>query len=75
MPATPCQPKVIFRTKNGLRSSLLSRWVSLRATWRERRSCRFDLERLLETSPHLISDIGMTREEAQQEIAKRFWEA
>jgi uncharacterized protein YjiS (DUF1127 family) len=38
-----------------------------------RRAFRRDLARQLEASPHLISDIGMTMEDALAEIRKPFW--
>lgn len=40
-----------------------------------RRAFRRDLARQIEASPHLIRDIGMTREEALCEIEKPFWRA
>ena len=43
-------------------------------TWKRRCSVRAELEHLRETSPHLICDIGLTLEEVEAEVAKRFWE-
>ena len=42
---------------------------------RERRRFRFDLERMLNETPHLIADIGLTRRQAEAEITKPFWQA
>nr|WP_167514556.1 DUF1127 domain-containing protein [Mesorhizobium intechi] len=45
------------------------------AAWRERRRFRWDLKRISETGPHLIDDIGLTRRQAEEEIAKLpFWQ-
>ncbi|PST24225.1 hypothetical protein C7U60_09170 [Mesorhizobium plurifarium] len=44
------------------------------ATWDERKRFRFELEQKLKDDPHLISDIGLTKLEAEAEIAKPFWQ-
>jgi len=47
---------------------------SLVATWRERIRLRRALARMAKANPYLIDDIGLTRREAEAEIAKPFWE-
>jgi uncharacterized protein YjiS (DUF1127 family) len=43
--------------------------------WIARRRYRRDLVRQLELGSHLIKDIGLTLEEALNEIEKPFWRA
>lgn len=45
------------------------------ATWNQRKRFRRDLERMSKANPHLIEDIGLTRRQAEAEIAKPFWQA
>lgn len=61
--------------ENGLRSRLpaLAGW-SLLACWRRRAAQRAALGRLIETSPHLIDDLGLDRREALAEARKPFWQ-
>jgi uncharacterized protein YjiS (DUF1127 family) len=49
--------------------------IALLATWRKRVNFRQELARLLVTCPHMIADIGLTREAAEAEIARPFWRA
>jgi uncharacterized protein YjiS (DUF1127 family) len=44
------------------------------AAWRERIRLRRALARMAKANPYLIDDIGLTRREAEAEIAKPFWE-
>ncbi|MDX8512804.1 DUF1127 domain-containing protein [Mesorhizobium captivum] len=45
------------------------------AAWREQTRFRWDIKRMSEASPHLIADIGLTKQQAEQEIAKLpFWQ-
>ncbi|KUM24671.1 hypothetical protein AU467_06020 [Mesorhizobium loti] len=45
------------------------------AAWREQTRFRWDIKRMSEASPHLIDDIGLTKQQAEQEIAKLpFWQ-
>jgi uncharacterized protein YjiS (DUF1127 family) len=44
------------------------------AIWGERQRFRWDLEHMLMADPHLIADIGLTRRQAEAEIAKHFWQ-
>ena len=46
---------------------------SLMQVWRARIRFRQELWRLLRDSPALIEDIGLTVEQAKEEIAKPFW--
>jgi len=43
-------------------------------TWRERIRFRWQLRRMSKDNPHLIDDIGLTRQQVEAEIAKRFWQ-
>ena len=43
--------------------------------WRQRTRFRWDLKRISEANPHLIDDIGLTRRQVEEEIAKLpFWQ-
>ena len=44
-------------------------------SYRTRRRFRCDLERLSKENPHLIADVGLTKWQAEAEVAKRFWQA
>ncbi|QKD19925.1 DUF1127 domain-containing protein [Mesorhizobium sp. NZP2077] len=45
------------------------------AAWRQRAHLRWDLKRISDTNPHLIDDIGLTRRQVDEEIAKLpFWQ-
>ncbi|WP_246740871.1 DUF1127 domain-containing protein [Mesorhizobium sp. NZP2298] len=45
------------------------------AAWRGRTRYRWDLKRISEVNPHLIDDIGLTRRQVEDEIAKLpFWQ-
>lgn len=48
---------------------------SMMAAWDERKRFRRELERMSKANPHLIDDIGLTRRQAEAEIAKPFWQA
>lgn len=43
------------------------------ATWEERKRFRLQLARMIEANPHLIDDVGLTREQAEAEVGKPFW--
>lgn len=45
------------------------------AAWRERALFRWELEQMLRDNPHLIDDTGLTKRQAEAEIAKPFWQA
>jgi len=45
------------------------------AALREQARFRWDLKRMSEVSPHLIDDIGLTKRQVEEEIAKLpFWQ-
>ncbi|PBB25478.1 hypothetical protein CK228_17050 [Mesorhizobium sp. WSM4312] len=45
------------------------------AAWRQQTRFRWDLKRISEVNPHLIDDIGLTRRQVDEEIAKLpFWQ-
>lgn len=45
------------------------------AAWRERTRFRWELKQMSKANPHLIDDIGLTRRQAEAEIAKLpFWQ-
>jgi len=43
------------------------------SSWRERQCYRRDLARLSREAPHMIDDIGLTKDEVESELAKPFW--
>ncbi|MGE3305040.1 MAG: DUF1127 domain-containing protein [Rhizobiaceae bacterium] len=42
-------------------------------TWEERKRFRLQLGNMLETAPHLIDDVGLTKKHVEAEISKPFW--
>lgn len=59
----------------GRRRYSLSALRSLIALRREQAYFRFELKRIAKDNPHLIDDIGLTRKEVEEEIAKLpFWQ-
>ena len=45
------------------------------AAWRERTYFRWELKQMSKNNPHLIDDIGLTRRQVEEEIAKLpFWQ-
>lgn len=62
--------------ENGLRISFTrADGETLLARWRRRARHRAQLGRLIETSPHLIDDLGLNRRDAAEEARKPFWQA
>lgn len=62
--------------ENGLRISFArADGESLLTRWRRRAAQRAQLARLIETSPHLIDDLGLNRRDAAEEARKPFWQA
>lgn len=56
------------------RHRLLNLFDSI-AAWQERTRFRWELKRLARDNPHLIDDLGLTREQVADEIAKLpFWQ-
>ncbi|WP_181170928.1 DUF1127 domain-containing protein [Mesorhizobium sp. B2-1-3] len=52
--------------------SIVAAWHD--RTWRERIRFRWELERMSKDNPHLIDDIGLTRQQVEAELAKPFWQ-
>ena len=46
---------------------------SLLVTWRERIRVRWKLAQMAQENPHLLKDIGLTKQQVETEIAKPFW--
>jgi uncharacterized protein YjiS (DUF1127 family) len=44
------------------------------ATWRERIRVRWKLAQMAQENPHLLKDIGLTKQQVEIEIAKPFWQ-
>ncbi len=66
--ARPAMPKALRRYS-------LAALRSLIAARRKQARFRFDLKRMATDNPHLIDDIGLTKEEVELEIAKLpFWQ-
>lgn len=62
--------------KNGLGLSFApAAGETLLARWRRRARQRGLFVRLLETSPHLIDDLGLDRRDVVEEAQKPFWRA
>ncbi|TLP73427.1 DUF1127 domain-containing protein [Pseudomonas nitroreducens] len=58
-----------------LRSFNLHALLQLLALWQARARVRCQLASMARANPHLIEDIGLTRRQVAQEIAKPFWRA
>lgn len=69
-PETPVEPAEPWRGLYGLRALR-----GIVATWEERVRFRWDLAQMLKANRHLIADIGLTKKQAEAEIAKPFWKA
>lgn len=62
--------------ENGLRLTMPARRDgSLLARWRRRVQHRAVLARLVETSPHLVDDLGLDPSDVAEEVRKPFWRA
>ena len=57
----------------GSRHYSLATLPSTIAIWEERKRFRLQLEQTWKDNPHLIDDIGLTRRQAEAEIARPFW--
>ncbi|RVB79965.1 MULTISPECIES: DUF1127 domain-containing protein [unclassified Mesorhizobium] len=67
-PETPVRPAEVSRRH-------LTTLRSIIATWRERTRFRWELKQMSKANPHLIDDIGLTRQQVEEEIAKLpFWQ-
>lgn len=47
---------------------------SILATWHERIRARWNLTQMARENPHLLKDIGLTKQQVETEVAKRFWQ-
>jgi uncharacterized protein YjiS (DUF1127 family) len=65
MPKTAVHSAPIFATGHTL---------SLRMSWWRRVAYRAQLRDLLARGPHLVSDMGLTVEEAEREAGAPFWQ-
>ncbi len=61
-------------TEGAHRHNKLATLRSIIAAWRERKRFRASLAQMSEANPHLIDDIGLTIRQAEEEIAKPFWQ-
>jgi uncharacterized protein YjiS (DUF1127 family) len=43
------------------------------ASWREKNRFQIDLERKLQGDPHVLDDVGLTRRQVEDELARPFW--
>lgn len=68
-PGTPVEPADVSR-----RHTSLATLRSTIAIWRERIRVRKALAQMSKANPYLIDDIGLTRRQAEAEIAKPFWQ-
>ncbi|PDQ17183.1 hypothetical protein CN311_31380 [Mesorhizobium sanjuanii] len=67
-PETPVELAAVSRPR-------LTTLRNIIATWREQTRFRWDLKRISEDNPHLIDDIGLTKRQVEEEIAKLpFWQ-
>lgn len=46
---------------------------SLLAIWQDRIRTRWKLAQMAQENPHLLKDIGLTKQQVEREIAKPFW--
>ncbi|MCA1404451.1 DUF1127 domain-containing protein [Ensifer sp. IC3342] len=67
----PARPGML--TDVSRRHYSLATLQSILATWDERIRFRWDLEQKAKDNPHLIDDIGLTKDQVEAEIAKPFW--
>lgn len=67
-------PTLVSAQNQAGRHCSLAALRSILATWEERICFRRELQQKLKDDPHLIDDIGLTRRQAEAEIAKPFWQ-
>lgn len=73
-PAPTGQPTPSARRLSRRRYSLANLFSDI-AAMRERTRFRLELKRLAKDTPYLIDDIGLTKEQIEEEIAKLpFWQ-
>ena len=71
-PGTPTGLAEVSRRHLTTLRSIIATWRD--RTWRERIRFRWELEQMSKANPHLIDDIGLTKRQAEEEIAKPFWQ-
>ena len=71
-PGTPMGLAEVSRRHLTTLRSIFATWRD--RTWRERIRFRWELEQMSKANPHLIDDIGLTKRQAEEEIAKPFWQ-
>ena len=69
--STAARPAKTSRRRHGAAAALLDTIN----TWEERKRFRWELDEMARVNPHLIDDIGLTKDELEAEIAKPFWKA
>ncbi|MEQ1955528.1 DUF1127 domain-containing protein [Mesorhizobium sp. CN2-181] len=73
--------QVLRSTASTIPANASGGWCSLAAlhskiaAWEERKRFRWHLARMSKDDPHLIDDIGLTRQQVEAEIKKPFWQA
>jgi uncharacterized protein YjiS (DUF1127 family) len=73
---TSLTAKAGMTDRRSFASGLLLSLARLRCqldTWEERKRFRLQLGNMLQTTPHLIDDVGLTRKQVEAEILKPFW--
>ncbi len=74
-PHQACTGTIVRLSEMAPRRYSLAALRSAIATWREQTRFRWELKRISRDNPHLIDDIGLTRRQAEEEIAKLpFWQ-
>lgn len=61
------------RFNHPLQINVISRVMSYFSRCRERRHYQLELVRLSMDAPHMIEDIGLTKERVESELAQPFW--
>jgi uncharacterized protein YjiS (DUF1127 family) len=64
---------LVWPAEGSRRRYSLAALRSIIATWDERKRFRWHLGQMSKANPHLIADIGLTRRQVEEEIAKPFW--
>jgi uncharacterized protein YjiS (DUF1127 family) len=67
--STVALPAKASRRRHGPAAALLD----IINVWEERKRFRWELDEMARTNPHLIEDIGLTKEALEAEVAKPFW--
>ncbi|MER9327571.1 DUF1127 domain-containing protein [Mesorhizobium sp. M0488] len=75
-PDQAARPGMLVEPVSGRHLTVLRSIVAIwrERTLRERIRFRWQLGQMLKNNPHLIDDIGLTKQQVEAEIAKRFWQ-